>query len=104
MNPELLLLYLCHYGFSNYAQGLMKNFFNRQQSTKIDCNTSVLLLILLGVPQGSVLGPILFIIFINDQAYNLEVKLYSILFADDSRKHADFLLHLHVFYLLFMLK
>jgi hypothetical protein len=55
---------------------------NRQQFVSINGTSSNLLCILLGVPQGSILGPLLFLIYINDLP--LCSKLWSFLFADDT--------------------
>ena len=83
VDQRLLFLKLFHYGFSNSALNLMKNYFaERTQKTKINSVLSESLPIELGVPQGSLLGPLLFIIFINDMAIISE--LFTILFADDT--------------------
>ncbi len=61
--------------FRSYLQG-------RSQYVKINNTSSSLIDIIFGVPQGSILGPLLFLIFINDlpDATNFYVKL----FADDT--------------------
>ena len=64
---------------STYSNHILSN---RRQYTGIDDCVSILDLIEWGVPQGSVLGPLLFLIFINDIPHASDLGTW--LFADDT--------------------
>ena len=89
VDPFILLEKLKHYCFSSDAINLMINyFFNRKQLVKLGDVKSSLLQISLGVPQGSILGPLLFKIFINDIVFF--IKLLAKLFADDTTLYNNY--------------
>ena len=79
-----LLVKLNRYGIRGNANSLIKSYLsNRVQYTEIHGEKSDSLTIKYGVPQGSVLGPLLFLLYINDISRCSDLGLF-ILFADDT--------------------
>ena len=89
INHDILLGKLRFYNFNDSAIKLIKSYLtNRKQFVKIESQESTLKSISLGVPQGSVLGPLLFLIYINDLV-NVSPAFNYILFADDTNLLCD---------------
>ena len=84
VDHSVLLQKLYHYG----VRGIVNDWFcsylsNRIQSTQIGPDISNKQPMFCGVPQGSVLGPLLFLLYVND-IYRSSAKLAFYLFADDT--------------------
>ena len=84
VNHNILVEKLDYYGVKDHALGWFKSYLNnRAQYTQIGETLSDVGYIKHGVPQGSVLGPLLFLLYINDITESSKI-LQFYLFADDT--------------------
>ena len=91
VNHDILLSKLPYYGINGKAKLLLESYLqHRYQRVQIrnshlnTTTTSKWTKIKYGVPQGSILGPLLFLVYINDLPKAVEHKALPILFADDT--------------------
>ena len=86
VNHPILLKKLYHHRFRGPVFNLLQSYLsNRRICTMIERKTSKLCSVNYGVPQGSVFGPLLFLLYVNDLPY--VSKFEVTLFADDINLH-----------------
>ena len=89
VNHDILLLKLENLGIRGVTLAWFRSYLTgRYQQVKCNNHLSSLNLVKHGVPQGSILGPLLFLLFVNDLP-NASSALHFYLFADDTNIFAS---------------
>ena len=84
LNHNILFEKLEHYGFRGKFLDLLKSFVsNRKYFVSVNGLTSDIKTVNIGVPQGSTLGPLLFLLYINDMCNSSSILNFT-QFADDT--------------------
>ena len=84
IDHDILIYKLSYYGVQGNSLNWFKSYLsNRTQYVEYNGVSSNFANVDTGVPQGSILGPLLFIIYMNDIA-KVTDKFYSVLYADDT--------------------
>ena len=91
ISHTILLRKLEFYGIRGIAKSWLSNYLSdRTQYVQIDNHKSNACKIECGVPQGSILGPLLYLIYVNDISQSTQANILS--FADDTSlyfSHSD---------------
>ena len=83
ISHDILLKKLEYYGLRGMSNVWFRNYLsNRKQFVDYENTKSCLLDILCGVPQGSILGPLLYLLYVNDIGNASDCEILS--FADDT--------------------
>ena len=89
MNHSILLIKLEHYRIRGTALDWFKSYLSdRKQYVSVNGSNSSHLNVTFGVPQGSVFGPLLFLIYINDLPLPSSKRDFY-LFADDTNIYCE---------------
>nr|CAI5840348.1 unnamed protein product [Callosobruchus analis] len=84
VNTQILIMKLEYYGFRGNVKTLLTSYLtNRKQYVVMNGKESKIAQVLNGVPQGSVLGPVLFLLYINDLPSSF-INDKCVIFADDT--------------------
>ena len=83
IDHDILLHKLVHYGLRGVVNDWLRSYLNnRKQYVELKHAKSRQNFISCGVPQGSILGPLLYLLYVNDIGVACDGKIYS--FADDT--------------------
>ena len=84
IDHDILLAKMLHYGIKGIEHDWFRSYLNnRKQFCNVNGVSSEIQAIEIGVPQGSCLGPLLFLLYINDLPFALK-KTHATMYADDT--------------------